>query len=95
MASQGAIIVQARWHARELGDRNTRVNAIAPGLSPSDRMKGNLGLELARTPVIAARLIKHLMFPEDPLGTLIYLASPNSDFVTGQKLYVDVGTVHV
>ena len=35
------------------------------------------------------------MVPEDLLGTLIYLASPDSDFVTGQTLNVDGGKINL
>jgi 3-oxoacyl-[acyl-carrier protein] reductase len=42
---------------------------------------------------LKARSIKRLETPEDLLGVLIYLASPDSDFVTGQTLVVDGGSV--
>ena len=94
-ASKGAVIALTRCHARELGDRNIQVNAIAPGLTESEGVKANAGFDMARAPTIATRSIKREMQPADLVGTLIYLASPDSDFVTGQTLNVDGGKVNV
>jgi NAD(P)-dependent dehydrogenase (short-subunit alcohol dehydrogenase family) len=94
-ASKGAVIALTRCHARELGEKNIQVNAIAPGLTESEGLKANSGFDMARAPTIATRSIKREMLPEDLLGTLIYLASPDSDFVTGQTLNVDGGKINV
>lgn len=94
-ASKGAVIALTRCHARELGDKNIQVNAIAPGLTESEGVKANEGFDMARAPTIATRSIKREMLPEDLLGTLMYLASADSDFVTGQTLNVDGGKVNV
>ena len=42
---------------------------------------------------IASRAIKREQVPGDPVGTLLYLASSESDFVTGQTIVVDGGSV--
>ncbi|MBM3346541.1 MAG: SDR family oxidoreductase, partial [Betaproteobacteria bacterium] len=42
---------------------------------------------------VASRAIKRAATPEDLVGTLVYLCSPESDFVTGQCLVVDGGSV--
>ena len=94
-ASKGAVIALTRCHARELGDKNIQVNAIAPGLTESEGVIANKGLDMARAPTIATRSIKREMLPEDLLGTLMYLASSDSNFVTGQTLNVDGGKVNV
>ncbi len=94
-ASKGAVIALTRCHARELGDKNIQVNAIAPGLTESEGVKANTGFDMARAPTIATRSIKREMLPEDLLGTLMYLASSDSNFVTGQTLNVDGGKVNV
>ncbi len=94
-ASKGAVIALTRCHGRELGDKNIQVNAIAPGLTESEGVKANPGFDPARGPTIASRSIKRDMVPEDLLGTLIYLCSSDSDFVTGQTLNVDGGKVNV
>ncbi|GAB5449333.1 SDR family NAD(P)-dependent oxidoreductase [Gymnodinialimonas sp.] len=94
-ASKGAVIALTRCHGRELGEKNIQVNAIAPGLTESEGLAGNAGFDMARAPTVASRSIKRKMLPEDLLGTLIYLASSDSNFVTGQTLNVDGGKVNV
>lgn len=94
-ASKGAVIALTRCHGRELGDKNIQVNSIAPGLTESEGLKGHAGFDPARAPTVASRSIKRDMLPEDLLGTLMYLITPDSDFVTGQTLNVDGGKVNV
>ncbi len=94
-ASKGAVIALTRCYARELGDKNIKVNAIAPGLTESEGLVGHTGFDPARAPTVASRSIKRAMLPEDLLGTLMYLITPDSDFVTGQTLNVDGGKVNV
>lgn len=94
-ASKGAVIALTRCHGRELGDKNIQVNAIAPGLTESEGLRGNDAFDMARAPTVASRSIKREMVPEDLLGTLLYLASPDSDFVTGQTLNVDGGKINL
>lgn len=93
-ASKGAVIALTRCHGRELGDKNIQVNAIAPGLTESEGIRGSAGFDMACAPTVASRSIKREMLPEDLLGTLLYLASPDSNFVTGQTLNVDGGKVN-
>ena len=94
-ASKGAVIALTRCHGRELGDKNIQVNAIAPGLTESEGLRGNDAFDMARAPTVASRSIKREMVPEDLLGTMVYLASGDSDFVTGQTLNVDGGKINV
>lgn len=94
-ASKGAVIALTRCHGRELGDKNIQVNAIAPGLTESEGIAGHAGFDPARAPTVASRSIKREMVPEDLLGTLIYLCSSDSDFVTGQTVNVDGGKVNL
>lgn len=94
-ASKGAVIALTRCHARELGDKNIQVNAIAPGLTESEGVRANQGFDMARGPTVASRSIKREMIPEDLRGTLLYLITPDSDFVTGQTLNVDGGKVNI
>jgi NAD(P)-dependent dehydrogenase (short-subunit alcohol dehydrogenase family) len=94
VASKGAIIALTRAAARELGEFGIRVNALAPGLTMSEGMKSNPSWSGAVvTNNIASRAIKREALPEDLLGALVFLASPDSDFVTGQTLSVDGGSV--
>jgi|SoiMethySBSTD1v2_1073268.scaffolds.fasta_scaffold242249_5 NAD(P)-dependent dehydrogenase (short-subunit alcohol dehydrogenase family) len=47
----------------------------------------------AAAPTVATRAIRRHQLPRDLVGTLIYLASDDSDFVTGQTIVVDGGSV--
>ena len=94
-ASKGAVIALTRGYGRELGDKNIQVNAIAPGLTESESIQGHTGFDPARGPTVQSRSIKREMVPEDLLGSLMYLITSDSDFVTGQTLNVDGGKVNV
>jgi len=94
-ASKGAVIALTRCHGRELGEKNIQVNAIAPGLTESEALKGNTGFDPARGPTVQSRSIKRDMQPEDLLGSLLFLITPDSDFLTGQTINVDGGKVNL
>ena len=94
VASKGAIISLTRAAARELGELGICVNALAPGLTMSEGMKSNPSWSGAvQANNIASRAIKREAVPADLIGALLFLASPESDFVTGQTLSVDGGSV--
>lgn len=91
-ASKGAVVAFTRAIARELGPHNINVNAIAPGLvdNPASR-KVNPGNYMDRAPT--TRALARQMTPQDAVGTVLFLASEDSDFMTGQTLVVDGGSV--
>ena len=94
VASKGAVISMTRAMARELGDHGICVNSLSPGLTMSDNVYANdawTGDLIARN--IASRALKREAFPRDLTGALLFLVSPASDFVTGQMLTVDGGSV--
>ncbi len=94
VSSKGAVVAMTRSMARELGDAGIRVNTLAPGLTASENTMANPAWQGAMsTNNIATRAIKREVTPEDLCGTLLYLASPASDFVTGQVVVVDGGSV--
>jgi NAD(P)-dependent dehydrogenase (short-subunit alcohol dehydrogenase family) len=90
VASKTALIGMTRSLAREVGEYGICVNAIAPGLVQHEGQ--NAPRELTDFQ-LKVRSIKRLQTPEDLLGALVYLASPDSDFVTGQTIVVDGGSI--
>jgi NAD(P)-dependent dehydrogenase (short-subunit alcohol dehydrogenase family) len=96
VTSKGAVTAFTRSLSRELGEYNICVNNLAPGFTLSDTVVNeNPGhLEHSRQPAIVRRAIKRDEFPEDLLGALIFLASPDSDFITGQTIAVDGGATN-
>ena len=94
VTSKGAVVAMTRSLARELGDAGIRVNTLAPGLTASENTLANPAWQGAvGANNIASRAIKREVTPEDLCGTLVYLASAESDFVTGQVIVVDGGSV--
>lgn len=92
VASKGAVTAFTRAISRELGEYGICVNTMAPGFTLSDTALTNtLHVEKSRAAAVQRRAIKRDEYPEDLLGTLIFLASSDSDFMTGQVLAIDGG----
>jgi NAD(P)-dependent dehydrogenase (short-subunit alcohol dehydrogenase family) len=96
VASKGAMMAFTRCMARELGEFNINVNSIAPGFTHSaggDRFDQNK--ELMDVPLeeiqLPMRCLKRAGYPEDLVGTAVFLASDMSDFITGQLIVHDGG----
>jgi NAD(P)-dependent dehydrogenase (short-subunit alcohol dehydrogenase family) len=90
VASKGGIIGMTRALAIELGPHGIRINCVAPGFTDTEASRGIADVtkyDTSKTPL--GRVVK----PEDLTGAALYLASPDSDFVTGQTLLVDGGRV--
>lgn len=94
VTSKGAIVAFTRALARELGNDGICVNAIAPGFTVSEAIKGNPTFpELSHQVAVNSRCFKRDEQPVDLLGTIVFLASDESDFITGQTIVVDGGGV--
>lgn len=92
VSSKGGIIALTRSLAREVGDDGICVNAVAPGLTLSEAVRGNpMYPEDQLKAVVKGRCFKRDEFTEDLVGTIVFLSSDDSDFITGQTIIVDGG----
>jgi len=95
IASKGGLMALTRALSRELGENGVTVNNLAPGLTLSDSILENSDhLDSASDAVIASRALKRHGHPEDLAGAIVFLASRASDFMTGQTLVIDGGSVN-
>jgi NAD(P)-dependent dehydrogenase (short-subunit alcohol dehydrogenase family) len=94
VSSKGAVVAMTRALAREAGNDGIRVNCLAPGLTMSEGVIANsdwAGAVVNNN--VASRCIKRDATPDDLIGALIFLASSESDFMSGQTIVVDGGSV--
>lgn len=94
VSSKGAVIAMTRAMAREVGEDNICVNAVAPGLTLSESVvdNGHWSEEWIDRNA-ASRALKRRALPEDLVGSVLFLASRDADFMTGQTMAVDGGAV--
>jgi NAD(P)-dependent dehydrogenase (short-subunit alcohol dehydrogenase family) len=93
VTSKGAVVALTRAIARELADSNICVNAIAPGLVMSSNVQSHPDWQGVAASIVSSRAIKRESMPDDLVGALLFFASEDSNFVTGQTLVVDGGSV--
>ncbi len=89
-ASKGGLISMTKTFAKEFGNRGIRVNAIAPGLIETE-MTANLPESALEGFKNKIALSKAAGTPEDVAKATLFLASEDSDYITGTVLPVDGG----
>jgi 3-oxoacyl-[acyl-carrier protein] reductase len=87
--SKAAVYTMTQCLARALGASGINVNAIAPGLTPTEAT-ANIPDQVFNQ-VVASQCIPRREKPMDLVGTAVFLASRDSDFITGQLIVVDGG----
>jgi 3-oxoacyl-[acyl-carrier protein] reductase len=95
VASKAGVIGLTRSMAREVGEYGINVNCIAPGGVMAEDPSNTAAVEAREQRFIELmlpnRCLKRIEYPEDLVGTVIFLASSDSDFITGQTIVVDGG----
>jgi NAD(P)-dependent dehydrogenase (short-subunit alcohol dehydrogenase family) len=91
--SKAAVIMLTQVMAKELGQFNIRVNAIAPGI-----IKTRLSEALWKDPAVNERAISQIAMmrlgePEEIAGAVVFLSSPASSYITGTTLVIDGGRI--
>ena len=94
VSSKGAVIALTRAVAREVGRDGICVNCVAPGLTLSEAVRDNEDYpeEMIRGTMLS-RCLARDQVPEDLTGVVGFLLSSESDFMTGQTVVVDGGSV--
>jgi NAD(P)-dependent dehydrogenase (short-subunit alcohol dehydrogenase family) len=89
VSSKGAVISMTRAMAREVGQYGICVNSVAPGFTLTEGRQVDPEYERRRN---QQRCFQRSQVEDDVLGTVLFLASSESDFMTGQLLCIDGGT---
>ena len=90
-ASKGGVAQLTKALANEWAARNVQVNAIAPGYFRTENTAALRQDEVRNSQILARIPSARWGEPEDIAGAAVFLASPASDYVTGEVLVVDGG----
>jgi 3-oxoacyl-[acyl-carrier protein] reductase len=93
--SKSAVYTLTQCLARALGPSGINVNSIGPGYTATEASLGQAGSDSAFKDTIDAQCLKRREEPTDLPGAAVFLASSDSDFMTGQFLVVNGGSVLV
>jgi NAD(P)-dependent dehydrogenase (short-subunit alcohol dehydrogenase family) len=90
-ATKGAVDTLVKHFAYALGPRGIRVNAVAPGVIETD-MSEFLKTDSGRRGTLAMQALKRIAQPEDVSGVVVFLASEQARWITGDTIRVDGGS---
>ncbi len=85
VTSKAAVVGMTRVMARELGDDNINVNAVMPGYTETEVEHASMDPDMHQF-IQQKRILKRPETPDDLIGTVLFLASPASAFITGQSI---------
>ncbi len=91
VTSKAGILGFTKTLANEVGKDNICVNCVAPGSTLSEE-NPDAGVLQMRNDAVSSRALKRVQNPGDLTGAVVFFASADSDFITGQTLVVDGGS---
>jgi 3-oxoacyl-[acyl-carrier protein] reductase len=97
VTSKGAVFAFTRALARELSGTEITVNTITPGFTLTEGTQGMTEPETiaqVQAAILDQQIVKRSEVPADLTGTVLFLASDDSDFITGQTINVNGGATH-
>ncbi len=90
-STKGGMIMLVQQHALELAPHNILVNGVAPTYVVTEMISAAMADPKTRDKLVSSIPLGRLAETADVVGPTLFFASPVSDFVTGQVLYVDGG----
>jgi 3-oxoacyl-[acyl-carrier protein] reductase len=90
-ATKGAIDTLVKHFASALGERGIRVNAVAPGVVPTE-MSSFARTDAGRDFTLSIQALKRMAKPDDIGAAVAFLASDDARWITGDTLHVDGGS---
>lgn len=91
--SKAGVIGLTRALAREVGDDNIAVNAITPGFTQSETQLATSSNEHIANRTEVNKAFRRPQLPDDLVGAVMFLLSDASNYITGQTINVDGGTM--
>ena len=93
VASKAALLGLTRTMAREVGEHGININTVCPGSTVTDDLDDPEENQRRKQGGGGNRALKRLEDPEDLVGTIVFLSSNESDFITGQTIVASGGRV--
>jgi 3-oxoacyl-[acyl-carrier protein] reductase len=90
-ATKGAVSTMVKHFAAALGPKGIRVNAVAPGVVETE-MSNFTKTEAGREVTLGMQALKRIAQPDDIGGVVVFLASEQARWVTGDIIHVDGGS---
>ena len=90
-ASKGGLGILCKQLAAEWAPQRINVNVVAPTFTRTELVAGMLADPKFYNPLVARIPLGRIAEPDDVRNAVLFFASPASDFITGQTLYVDGG----